>query len=450
MERPVPLWLVLLLLLFGLIGAMAFGWTVLSKSEGSDRTGLVGDAALAIASFPRTAKSAFSDLQDYATGTYRDINIRTPREGDLEGFAPVATAEHITLDGLMVRGDAAPLKPGWRVLIGAFSFGDTLENAALLLSSDLTVVHAWILSEIPLGDQEPQPSYRKFIHGVAVLADGSLVFTFDNGISLQRIGFCGERLWAIPGEFHHAVSAAEDGNSVWTLRSNGLVRIAIEDGSVLQVITMDDLIEANPTIDILEIRRKHATMLGSNARDTEGDWFDDPFHLNDLEPMPRAVAADLRGFVPGDLVVSARSLNLLFVVDPKTLEIKWWRVGVTQRQHDPDWQPRGELTVFDNRMSRDYSRIVGIDVETMKTRTVFDGRDVDFYTRIRGKHQITPDGRLLLTSSQQGRVLEIDDGAIVLELQNTKPGSDSLNYVLSEVIWLPPDALTFEEDQCSE
>ena len=449
MERAVPLWLVLLLLLLWLIGSVVFGWTVLSKTSGSERTGAVGDIAVTVASFPDTAREAFQDLRNYATGSYRDSQIRTPRESDLQGFVPVPTADGIAVDGLLMRADASRVEEGWRILVGAFSYGGLVENAALLLSSDLKIVHAWILDEVPLNGQEPRPSYRKFVHGVEFLADGSLVFTFDGSISLQRIGLCGERIWAVPGDYHHAVSAADDGRSIWSLRGSELVQLAVEDGRVLRSLSMQDLIRANPTIDILEMRRVHENMLGQNARNTEGRWLEDPFHLNDVEPLPLALAAGFPNFPVGDLLVSARSLNLVFVVDPDTQEIKWWRSGATQRQHDPDWQLGGEISVFDNRMSRDFSRIVGIDVGSMERRIIFDGAEADFYTRIRGKHQITSDGRILVTSSQQGRALEIDDGITVLELQNTKPGSDTLNYVLSDLIWLPLDALAEEDLQCS-
>ena len=76
-----------------------------------------------------------------------------------------------------------------------------------------------------------------------------------------------------------------------------------------------------------------------------------------------------------------------------------------------------------------------------------DGRSADFYSRIRGKHQITKAGNLLITSAQQGRVFEVEpNGQVVLEILNPKPGSDEFNYPMSEAIWFPSDAFDFAED----
>jgi hypothetical protein len=90
---------------------------------------------------------------------------------------------------------------------------------------------------------------------------------------------------------------------------------------------------------------------------------------------------------------------------------------------------------------------VGIVPASQSTRVVFDGRAADFYSRIRGKHQITKTGNLLITSSQQGRVFEVEPNAhMVFEIFNPKAGSGEFNYPISEAIWLPSDAFNFAED----
>ena len=449
MNRNIPIWVLLLCLLFGALFTMVFGWSVKSTLAGSDRSGRFGKAAVMVASFPTLAKSVFIDVREDT-----DEPVRAPRSSaDLSGFVELKTRHGIDVKGLVMRAEMTHYQahPGWRILVGAFTIDGEVKNAALALSPELEIAKVWVLTEDVIDGKEPSPPNRKFIHGFEILNDGSVIFSFDGGVSLQRFDPCSSRVWAIGGSFHHSVTIDEGEEFVWTLHSNEIIKVATATGEIVQRFSMDDIIAANPTIDILEIRKHDENDLGGNSRNTSEKWLTDPFHLNDVDPLPIALAARFDGFEAGDLLVSARSLNLVFVVDPATLEVKWWRIGATRRQHDPDWGWMGEFTVYDNRMSRDYSQIVSITPESYRTKVLFDGRKNDFYSRIRGKHQFTEEGILIVTSPQQGRVLEINpDGEVVLEFINKKPGSNEFNYVISDAIWLPPDTFNFVEDMPCE
>ena len=77
------------------------------------------------------------------------------------------------------------------------------------------------------------------------------------------------------------------------------------------------------------------------------------------------------------------------------------------------------------------------------------GREADFYTRIRGRHQLLDDGTLVISSPQQGRAFEVDPkGEVVVDLVNTKPGSEDFNYTISELRWLPQDFFDVEDWSC--
>jgi len=437
----IPTWVFLLCCLFGGIFVVGFGWTVHSTLKGSDTSGFVGRAAVAVAGFPSKGAAALSELKSLMTGDYKDAQFSVLREAgvDYSGFIDVAAADGLDVQGLALRADPAALTPGWRILTGAFQIDGVAQNAALLLSPDLKITKIWRLGEEPFGDFEPRPAHRKLVHGFEPLPDGSVVYTFDPNASLQRVSACGERIWAAAGNFHHAVTLTESGQSVWTFRGPGtLIEIGVEDGRVLRTVSLNEMIAANPEIDVLEVRRLHHNDRGRNSRNTNGEWLIEAHHFNDVDPLPAAIADRFEGFSAGDLLVSSRSLNLVFVVDPQTAVIKWWRVGATQRQHDPDWLATGEISVLNNRMSRDYSEIVAIDPTTYRRRVQFDGRQNDYYTRIRGKHQMLPRGDMIVTSPQQARAFEIDaNGEIVLEIVNRKPGDDTANYVISEMRWLP-------------
>ena len=218
-----------------------------------------------------------------------------------------------------------------------------------------------------------------------------------------------------------------------------------ENGNVLGRISFEDINKANPNIDILSIRRQLF----------KGIWLNDRYHLNDIEPLPRRYAEAFPMFKAGDLLISVRSLNLIFIMDPDTLKVKWWRVGQTRRQHDPDWQADGTITVFDNNMrdkalerDRDrYSRIWRMDPASFEAKIVYDGQSDNFYTSRRGKHQMFPNGNILITSSEQRRVLEVTpDGETVFEFLNKY---DNINNLLvSEAIWVRSDffKINFKED----
>jgi arylsulfotransferase ASST len=445
MQKMLPLWFFLLCLLLGALLTVSFGWFVRKTMLGATSHERLGQAALAVASFPSLVKASLKAIE-----ADPDVRVRVPRTGeDLSGFHPIKVRPGIPLEGLMVRADPAALgrAPGWRILIGGFTLDGTLQNAALALSPQLEVVKLWRLDEKDIPGTEPKSAYGKFIHGVAILDDGSIVFGFDYGVALQRFDACGRRIWAVPGKFDHAVSLDDSERFLWTLEdSKELVKLATANGAIVKRISMPDIVAANPTIDILGVREQDFDRGNDNSPQIADQWQDDPFHLNDVEPLPAAIAAAFKGFHAGDLLVSARSLNLVFVLDPQTLKVRWWHSGSWRRQHDADWQPNGEITVFDNRMNRAYSRIVSIVPGAPDVRVVFDGRANDFYSRIRGKHQVTAAGTLLITSPQQGRVFEVErDGHVVFEMLNLRPGRGEFNYPLSEAIWLPSDTPVFKE-----
>jgi hypothetical protein len=454
MQKLLPLWLFLLCLLLGALFTVIFAWCVKSTVEGTNRVGRLGKAAVVIASFPDTVRIALREMRQDA-----DWGLRVPRtSADLSLFRPLKMKPGIQVQGPVVRADQAALarSSGWRVLVGGFVVDGEFTHAALALSPELEIVKVWKLTEQDIQGEEPPPLFHKYVHGFAMLKDGSMIFSFDEGVSLQRFDRCGRRIWATGGIFNHAVTLDDDEKFAWTLRREvadekllheTVVKVATATGEIVQRITMRDIVAANPTLHILDIRERDRNFVRENPRNTAEEWLDNPFHLNDVEPLPASIADRFAGFAAGDLLLSARSLNLVFVVDPHTLKVKWWRMGAWRRQHDPDWQPTGEITVYDNRMSLDYSRIVGVVPATQSTRVVFDGRSADFYSRIRGKHQITPAGNLLISSPQQARVFEVEPNAhVVFEIYNPKPGSEEFSYPISEAIWFPADAFNFAED----
>lgn len=458
MEKSVPMWLVAALVLFMVLGTVFFGTLVLRATKAGDE-GAVSRLVVAVAQFPATAKQVVETVTRQLSGQVdlSDITGVLPNT-DLAAFTAVEAKGNFTLSHLVIRKGQGTAQPGWRVLVGPFHINGRLQHAALLLSPDLQAVHYWPMGEGAVEGVVTRAPLEIFPHGFALLADLSIVFAYDGGATLTRRDKCGAQIWAGAGRYHHAVSADEPSGLVWAIRTGDekdrgaasqLVAVNMADGTIAQTLSMNEIIAANPEIDVLEVRRLHANDSGGNHPALPGRWLDDPFHLNDVEPLGAAMAQHFAQFTAGDLLVSARELNLVFVVDPATAKIKWWRAGATIRQHDPDFGADGVISVFNNRMGRGLSAITGLDPRSQATSTLVEGAEYDFYSRIRGKHQRLPNGGVLVVSAQQARVLELDEnGAIALEFLNFLDAEARHGVVVSEALWRPLNTLSIKDFQC--
>lgn len=369
--------------------------------------------------------------------------LHSDKPGDLSKFAPLAgdfaksrKAAPMVYSRDVNRDDAI-------LIVGAFDFPEGL-HGAMLVSRKGEILHRWPIPPHagPDGDGKSggREDYRIFPHGFALFPDGSAVIAFDAGERLIRIDACGNELWKKRGGYHHvAVADPDHPGEVWVWNFEAAVRLRAEDGEEVEAVRMPLVEKENPELDLFGVRQQDGFSESRN--------YSDPIHHNDVDPLPAALAPMFPQFKAGDLLVSARSLNLVYVVDRETKKIKWHASGYWRRQHDPDWGADGRIYVFNNNMNRGPSSIVAIDPKTMKAETVIDGAKYDFYTNIRGKQAWTADGRVVFVSPLQGRALEIDDkGEVSFDFRNRY--DDKTSLVVSEAFAVPAgflDATVFKK-----
>lgn len=333
---------------------------------------------------------------------------------------------------------------GYRLIYGTFDFEDAL-HGAVLLDPEGAVAHHWLVRQDDADYAERQDE-NVYPHGMEILPDGSLIVAFDGGSSLTRYGYCGEQQWRTKGAYHHSVTLADE-ETLWTWgnpfgrlgKNEYMIKIDVEDGAVLQHMLLDDVWKANPAIDPFALKQHDKADMSR--------WLFDRFHANDVDPLPAKFAEHYPQFEVGDLMISLRSINLVAILDPDDMTVKWWRQGLTRRQHDPDWNERGTITIFDNNMHRDFSRIQEIDPRTFESTVAVPGEPYAFYTWHRGKHDPVPGGGYLIASTEQGRLFEVNaEGEVVFDFIN-RFGEQGGSLVVSEGRFLPIDF--FEElPQC--
>ena len=329
-------------------------------------------------------------------------------------------------------------RAGYRIIVAALNLEDSFWGA-LLLSPDGEVIHSWNLSTSHLPTNKAE-DHMKNLYGVHVYSDGSVIFNMqEDGGGIVKVDACSNPVWGLEGDYHHVISPTQEG-SFWSFTgtmehfNQDLVLASEHTGEILKTIRMKDVRKANPGLHIWDLYNH-----GFNKPAVKKK-LGDMTHGNDIDPLNEELARLFPQFKPGDILVSYATTNLVFVLDPESLKVKWWRVGATDFQHDPDWEQDGSIVVFsNNKRTRKFSDIVSINPATYRHEILLKGRKYNFTPGINGMHQKTSYGTRMITSAQQGWAFEVNDrGRLVFSFVNVvdREAGESLHLA---------DALRVEE-----
>jgi hypothetical protein len=309
-------------------------------------------------------------------------------------------------------------------------------NKARLMRRDGTVLAEWAMDAHAIYEDPsffrlpPMTDWNAITHGTIITPEGDIVFSFESG-GLVRMDRCGKVLWASDEITHHSPNWLADGGIVV---SGGEYVTGKDTPWPYRAPYWEDLVYRFDKDGNRTFAKALTTLFNDNGLQpllTSGSDFrtriDGEFHLNEVEELSAGMAADFPMFAAGDLLLSLRNLNMILVTDAKVERIKWWKIGPFIRQHDPDFQKGGKITVFDNHSdeTRDGSvtggsRVWEIDVASGEARTLYGGRDGQrFSSPERSTHQVLANGNLMVTAAQEGRAFEVTPaGKIVWEYVN--------------------------------
>ena len=361
------------------------------------------------------------------------------RENLVASGVPIHFLQPARHDGAGVTVNDAPDQDSLVLISGYFGEGNELR----LMRRDGTIVAQW---PARFSEHFPDTSYlarppatdrNLDIHGALMMPDGSVVFNYEYYGS-ARIGHCGDVQWTLKHESHHSVERSEKGGfwvpgrarlpaaehrdsfPPFTLGNepfflDDLILRVSEDGEILEEQSLMQIMFDNGLEPVLTATGFSFVENGISTREF--------LHLNKIAELPAEMAAAFPGFEAGDLALSIRDYNLIVVLDPDTWAVKWHQVGPWRRQHDPEWRPDGTIAVFNNNTYRFdnepegavildapmVSNIVTVNPATGETQVVYGEKDgEEFLTVVRGKHDFTPGGGLMITEFQAGRVFEVD------------------------------------------
>lgn len=376
-----------------------------------------------------------------------DTTVQTIRDWPvLTGQRPVYHLQPARQAGSGVTVNAAAAGQGDLVLVSSFFDG----NPGLrLLRRDGTVVARWeaAFSEIfpdprHLSDP-PGTDWHTDLHGALMLPDGSVVFNFEYG-GLVKLDRCGAPVWRLAYPTHHSVvRAAAGGFWVPGRRLHGLngaspyppFPLPFSEDTLLHVSGDGKVLREIPVPEIFRRNGLEALLTAAGHKFERGMiWDEEIVHLNKIAELPPALAGKFPMFAAGDLLLSFRTLNLLMVIDPETLAVKWRQTGPWLRQHDPHFAPGGRIVLFNNNIFETafaipglsppaqpgVSNVMAVDPATGEVRVLWGGRDGQrLLSVIRGKADPRPGGGLLVAEFEAGRAFETDAaGNVVWEYVN--------------------------------
>lgn len=196
--------------------------------------------------------------------------------------------------------------------------------------------------------------------------------------------------------------------------------IMLKNGNIL-LIYRDSM---DGTDYLLEIDRAGAVVWEWHSSDYLDEYFrgkipssKDPTHFNSVQEIQTNKwyeGGDLR-FRPGNLLVSARNLNSIFIVDRKTGDIVWQYDNALDNQHealmiDRNYPGEGHILLFNNGRMNLYryrqSRIEEVNPHDGTCVCKYESKY--FFSYRGGSEQILPNGNILISSSVSHRAFEIN------------------------------------------
>lgn len=324
-----------------------------------------------------------------------------------------------------------------------------------LIRRDGTTVAQWtarvydLLSEQADQASFPKSNWNIDLHGSYLEPDGSVLFNFEYQ-ALVKLTRCGDVVWTLPARTHHTVEPAAAGGywvggrrvsqrandpSYYPVVSSDRSSGRIADDLVLRVDQKGKIVEAKSLFDILMDNgfEPVLTATGMSLDDTTLED-NEVLHMNKIVELSADLAPAFPDFSTGDLLISVRDYNLVLVVEPGTWRVKWQSVGPWIRQHNARFMSDGTISVFNNNVYGFQSgpdgvtdltqpretNILAVHPRSGKTRVLYGDRPgQEMLSVFRGYHHEMPDGGLLITEPEAGRVFEVDgNGQIVWEYIN--------------------------------
>lgn len=252
-------------------------------------------------------------------------------------------------------------------------------------------------------------------------------FMTDN--YLLRLDWEGKQVWKTPVTAHHDVEVTPSGQLATLTVTYRRIReydpetvvcdkdlvLLSPEGRVLETASFYQLLTSNPAELALQSMRKPKP---GSGRPPDVDLF----HANAVEFMRhRHLVGRHLIYSLDNVLVTVRHQDVVAVIDWPRKKLVWaWGQGELSGPHAGTVLENGNILIFDNGLSRGWSRVVELDPVAKKIVWEYKAPDPKkLFTLGRGSAQRLPNGNTLISNSDRGQVLEVTPaGEVVWEFLN--------------------------------
>lgn len=402
--KDVKVWILLLFLILGLIGAIGVSSLAVYRLQGGQKLPALSTTALTIARIPQTAVGI---AQGQIKRDQHQMDDRFPQEPG--GFSTLST----------------PVSQPNYILISRYDGDIGFSVVELVDEGTLKVRHRWVFDD---DAQMAFDSDNRFIltpdrsqsHTMRIVhpwldADGSLYAHVHFG-AMYRFNACGDVDW-VNADFmyHHSLEKDADGN-FWSV---GTTSIETDAAGFDENFLDNRAIQLSPEGRVLYDRSVMQILLDEGLRNLINDYdtyVRDPIHLNDVQP----VMEDGEVMRRGDLFLSVSHLNLAMLYRPATQGLVWRTQDYMMQHHDIDIVAPDTIQIFDNRKKTGAgNRSMTVSANEMLRYTlpgqkavpfmVEPMRQMDLRTKNQGLADAIPGSGIMMEDTNAGRLVKFSE-----------------------------------------
>jgi hypothetical protein len=272
----------------------------------------------------------------------------------------------------------------------------------------------------------------------------------DSTRYLMRYDRDGRPVWKRRLPVHHDIERLPDGRLLTLIcrnreKTDGGKTILIRDDDLTLLDDEGTVLESRSILDAVLSNPEVFPLQPVAPLEMHGIPWVDLFHSNSMEWMSREHLYS-KGSIygPENILVCFRHQDRVAVFDWSRHRVVWsWGQDQISGPHDAQVLENGHILLFDNGISRGWSRAMEIDPLTEEIIWEYHGQPPEsFFTVGRGSAQRLPNGNTLVAESDRGRAFEVTtDGQVVWEFICPHRSNWGERAAIVRMIWHSPDDL---------